>query len=823
MSSNRSSQWQVLRSKYVTGLKQRVQQIAEVWQHCLSTPSKQNLEALGALTHRLVGSGEAYGFPEISNSARAFDKEIKLILSLPNPDPVSLRWLYDDLIVCLTRSSSSHESRNRLPQQQIFNPNPTSLPAIVLAEDDADFGQELVRVLSAAQFQVHWIEHIQDLPSAVMQYHPVAAIIDMIFPEGRFAGAESVLQLRKQPGPPLPIIFMSACDDFDIRLASVRAGGSHFFVKPLKNDQLVQTLRALVGIEEAEPYRVLLIDDDQTLLDLYREVLSEAGFRVFCADHATAGIESLLRDDPELVLLDLNMPDCNGLELGQIIRQHQHFASTPILFMSTETNSDVQMACARLAGDEFITKPIEPWRLLMAVESRVKRSRMLRREMQRHAGHLPMQVDHDILTALPNLRQLKAELNRRLPALSESNQIALMKLDLDDFHQINDLYGQVTGDRLIQRLAWTISHQLTHHDLLFRDSGDEFWILQSNVKDISLVGETADAILGAVRQTCQIDGKSLTMTASIGITLAPQDGRQVEELLKCADTALFHSKRKAGGTYCYFATRMQQDLLRQFTVEQELRQAIEGKQFVVYYQPIIDVASGNLKGFEALVRWQHPSRGIIAPQEFISIVETRGMAQDLTRQILRDALTCLHNWRQKLPELFVSVNLTAADAQGANLVAEIHEMLRNSNLDPNGLVLELTESVLISDWETGGANLQALSDLGVRLAIDDFGTGYSSLSYLNRFPVDKLKIDRSFVSNWSHRQDDRLIRAIILLGSNLNLCVVAEGVEQPEQLQFLKTLGCQEFQGFLVSTPQPIEEIEKTNWFKTGFWALEPC
>jgi len=822
MSNHRSSQWQILRSKYIQGLTLRASQLKTSWQQCQTTRSRAALEELSAQAHRLVGSGEAYGFPDISAAARALEVEIKHLLSLPKPDPAGLRWLFDALYECLLKCS--HQASASPHAAEEAEPIDTSvLPCVVLAEDDPDFGQELVRLLTGNGFRVQWIEQIQELADTVQRLQPVAAIIDMIFPEGRFAGAEFTQQLRRLPGPPLPVIFMSGCDDFDVRLASVRAGGSHFFSKPLKSEQLIQTLRALVGIEEPEPHRVLLIDDDHALLDLYSEVLSDAGFKVYCADHATKALDQLTQHDPELVLLDLNMPDCNGLELGQIIRQHQHFASTPILFMSTETNPDVQLACARLAGDEFITKPIEPWRLLMAVESRVKRSRLLRREHQRRDKPLPLQADHDILTALPNLFRLRTELERSLPHSTEAPPLALMKLDLDDFHQINDLYGHLTGDRLIQRLAWSISHQVPSNGLLFRDSGDEFWILLQQARDITLVSQTAEAILKVVQQTYQIDGKALTMSASIGIALAPHDGDTADALLKAADTALFHSKRRSGGTYCYFASQMQEDLLRQFTVEQELRQAIAKQQFIVYYQPIADVVSGKLMGFEALARWEHPQRGILGPGEFIGIVETRGMARELTRYILQSALNCLQSWRRHLPDLFVSVNMTAADAQGAGLVSDIRQLLQTSQISPDGLVLELTESVLISDWETGGANLQALSDLGVRLAIDDFGTGYSSLSYLNRFPVDKLKIDRSFVNNWSHWQDDRLIRAIIHLGCNLDLCVVAEGVEHPEQLNFLRALGCQEFQGYLISTPQPEHEIEKASWFKNGSWEMAPA
>lgn len=836
MSETKASQWQALRQKYLAGLPERARQLQEAWnQYCQDSAASGGLDVLSTISHKLAGSGEVYGFASLSSLAR----QLELALKAPADRPLleaALSALLTCLADCINSTPQSAGQPNASPVDEPSPPSravvisaafePRVIPAshtgvatVVLADDDSDFGHDLVRVLQQQNFHVVWIEDIKALPAAVEQYKPLAAIVDMVFPEGRLAGAESILQLRGRSGPPLPVIFISACRDFDVRLASVRAGGSHFFTKPVRNDQLVKTLRALVGIETREPYRVLLVDDDVHLLDLYREVLQEAGFQVFSAPDAIAGMALLQAHDPELILLDLNMPGCSGLELGQIIRQHEEYASTPILFMSADSNSDVQMACVRLAGDEFITKPIEPWRLLMAVESRVKRSRMLRQHVHRTQDVMPLAADYDLLTALPGLRRLHQQLEHRLDLLKSGGAgFALMKLDLDDFHTINDVYGHDVGDQLIQRLAWVISHQLQQDDFLCRDSGDEFWIILAQNDNATNVVRIVESILTAVRQPFAIAEKSLAVSASIGVAIAPQDGFSGEELLKNVDTALFHAKREVGGSYCFFAARMQEDILRQHTLEQALKIAIAQHQFVVHYQPIFAAHTRQLAGFEALVRWQHPQRGLLFPGEFMDVVENRGMSRALTRQVMEIALRQIKRWRSTGFEWFISINLAAADVQDSELVKEIEPLLSSLELDASAVWLELTESMLISDWTVGGDNLRRLSELGVQLAIDDFGTGYSSLSYLNKLPVNKLKIDRSFVSNWSHRQDDRLIRSIVNLGSNLGLDVVAEGVEQVEQLTFLEALGCQQFQGYLASKPMAPEAIESSFWFRQGLW-----
>lgn len=514
MGGTRGSQWQALRSRYIASLRDRIEQLASAW-HAFGNDkqSEYGVPVLQAISHRLAGSGEAYGFAEITRHARCFEQA----LQDPTVNLVQLGEYYQQLMCSLQASHDQAELRPVSVPLRIEEASDPAQPTVVLAEDDLDFGGDLERVLRQQGFRVIWIERIADLPAVVAHNRPVAAIIDMIFPEGRLAGAESILSLRQYSGAPLPVIFISASSDFDVRLASVRAGGSHFFTKPIKNEHLIRTLRSLVGIEVAEPYRVLLVDDDHALLDLYRDVLQESGFQVFCADNAIDGMNSMHQHDPELVLLDLNMPGCTGLELGQIIRQHEQFASTPILFMSAETKSDVQMACVRLAGDEFISKPIEPWRLLMAVESRVKRSRLLRMQSLRMHGGSSLEADYDLLTALPSSRQLRQDIERRLASIETHNgSFALLKVDLDDFHTINDVYGHGVGDRLLQRLAWVISHELTHVDLLCRESGDEFWIVIAHADAPTRLNVVVEAILAAVRQPFAIDDKVLSITASIG-------------------------------------------------------------------------------------------------------------------------------------------------------------------------------------------------------------------------------------------------------------------------------------------------------------------
>ncbi|RYZ86478.1 MAG: bifunctional diguanylate cyclase/phosphodiesterase, partial [Moraxellaceae bacterium] len=443
--------------------------------------------------------------------------------------------------------------------------------------------------------------------------------------------------------------------------------------------------------------------------------------------------------------------------------------------MSSDTRADVQMAAVRLAGDEFISKPIEPWRLLMTVEPRIKRSRIMRDPaVISHTGMVNRGDAYDALTALPNMRHLRNVLDEKLSNSKGTAQLCLMKIDIDNFHQVNDAYGHYQADRLLQQIAWEISHCLHYEDTLFRENSDEFYILLTAQSSLNNQKALLHKILTAIGTVKVSQADSLQLTASVGISLAPQDSQNTIDLIAHSDTALFHAKKNADNHICYFDAYLQQHQLYKFKLENDARHIFDKNQLCAYYQPIFDVKTQTLTGFEALVRWQHPERGIVSPDQFIPALEKQGLMPRLTEWVMSTAALQLVQWRDEGRSYVMHVNITARDIENPHFVKWVSGLLAKHQLAPEMLILELTESTLMKNWDKGGKLLRKLRALGVKLAIDDFGTGYSSLSYLNRFPVDKLKIDRSFIKDWLQQKDERLIGAIISLSRAMGFGVVAE-------------------------------------------------
>lgn len=814
MSFEMTSQWKALRQQYRVGLGRHREQLQSAWGG-ESAPSSAALDVMANIAHRLCGSGQAYGFSEISRLARQLELGVNELKSEPSKDRASFDQLVQALLACLQQYEIIADDGNT--REPAWLPRKSQdAHRILLVDDDCDFARHLESVLRHEGFEVAVLLDIAELGPTVAAQRPLAAVIDMDFSGERFAGAEEVLRMQPGDGPPLPVIFVSAFDSFDLRLAAIRAGGHYFFGKPLEESSLVDTLRTLLGLQDADPFRILLVDDDTTLLALYRDVLEEAGYKVFTATHGREALTLLEKQEPDLALIDVHMPGCTGIELGQILRQHHQFAHMPILFMSASLDTDLQLACVRLAHDEFIHKPIEPWRLLMAVEPRAKRSRLLRPGAR--SGGFSFDLEYDALTALPNLRQFRKELEQALIQQRHSGElVTAIKIDLRDFHAVNDVYGHHFADQLLQKIAWDISHCLSAQDVLCRDGGDEFWVLTTQLKQPEQADDLACAVLHAIERSKLTEtGAPLHLAANIGIAMAPQDALSQDELLQCTETALFHAKQHAGSHFSYFSPALQQQQQTRFLLDQDLQKALVFGEFCAYFQPIFTVQSGELQGFEALARWRHPSRGLLAPGLFVEPLEKRGLLSRLTLYMLQQSIMQLQCWRQRHPHIFVSLNLSASDLQSPSQLDQLRRIIEAAALPPGALIVELTESVLMQDWDTASAALAALREVGVQLAIDDFGTGYCSLSYLTRLNAVKLKIDRSFIQSWSQARDDRLIRAIIQLGRSLSMQIVAEGVEHAEQLEFLSVMGCDEYQGYYVSRPKPALELEIAPWFVAG-------
>ncbi len=417
---------------------------------------------------------------------------------------------------------------------------------------------------------------------------------------------------------------------------------------------------------------------------------------------------------------------------------------------------------------------------------------------------------HDSLTGLPNRALFEDRLRMALAqAKRQGESLGVIFLDIDGFKLVNDTLGHTAGDKLLQMVARDLSNLVRDCDTVARVGGDEFTILLPGVEQIDDVTEVAQRILECLRQPRTIAGEDFRSTASIGITTFPADGDDGETLLRNADTAMYRAKDNGRDHYQLFTPAMNQRVAERLSFEQSLRQALVRQELKVYYQPIIDVASGRAVAAEALVRWFHPSRGLIAPDEFIPLAEETGIILDIGEFVLRTATRQLVEWREQGIDLSrVTVNVSARQLQQEDMVERVSRVLAETGIEPKRLQLEITEGAVLKNVDYAIAMLRELREMGVGLALDDFGTGYSSLTYLKRFPVDAVKIDRSFVRDLDQgAQDATIVSTVIGMANNLGLRVIAEGVETEQQLEFLRARRCAEYQGYLFSKPVPADEF----------------
>jgi diguanylate cyclase (GGDEF)-like protein len=413
-------------------------------------------------------------------------------------------------------------------------------------------------------------------------------------------------------------------------------------------------------------------------------------------------------------------------------------------------------------------------------------------------------AEHDALTGLPNRLLLNDRLDLAISrANRESNQLAILFLDLDNFKHINDSLGHPAGDKLLKSAAKRLQDCVRAPDTVSRQGGDEFVLLLQDVEQIDDAAFTAERILKVMKAAHSIDGHELYVTASIGISVYPDDGQDTATLLKHADTAMFQAKSAGRQNFRFFKPEMNVKAVERQSIEEDLRHALERRQLTLQYQPIIDLKSGAITGAEALLRWTHPDRGSVPPTTFIPVAEDSGLIVAIGAWVLREACMQAKAWEDAgLRPITMSVNVSALQFRSKNFLKSLNATLDETGLKPESLNVEVTESGIMERTHFGVPTLQALRERGVQVAIDDFGTGYSSLSYLRKLKVDALKIDQSFVRGiTSTPEDTSIISAIISMGRSLKLRLIAEGVESAEDLGFLKAQGCDEAQGFFFSRP----------------------
>jgi diguanylate cyclase (GGDEF)-like protein len=575
-------------------------------------------------------------------------------------------------------------------------------------------------------------------------------------------------------------------------------------------DAVALVLGAEVSIEDPldikddeELAQVLVVDDDRSTRSALRFTLQRDGFRVEEASDGAQALLMLKRFMPDVILMDAVMPVMDGFTACARIQELPNGRAIPVLMITgLEDNLSVERAFAAGASD-YIPKPIH-----FAVLSQRVRRIIEANRAEKRIRHLAY---NDLLTGLPNrtlfFDQLAQSLNQ---AELNSGSVAVLFLDLDRFKYVNDNLGHDVGDRLLVAVAQRVRRSVRNVDCVARLGGDEFTVVLAEIDGPAAAAAAAQNICRVLSAPFQIDGHDIFVTSSVGIAMYPHDGTDVSTLVKHADTAMYRAKKTNTG-FQFFEASMEHSISEHVRLESDLRRALDNEELEVFYQPQARLDTGEIIGMEALVRWSHPTRGMVPPVEFIPLAEEIGLINRLGEWVLRTACRQLQTWiAAGLPEMRVAVNLSVRQLLQKDFATTVERALNDTGLAPHLLELEITESTLMENAQDTLQALHQLRSLGLRLSIDDFGTGYSSLSYLKRFPVDIIKIDRSFVQDTPDDVDDAaIVTGIIALAHSLRLEVVAEGVETEAQLRFLRGKSCDILQGYYLSKPIPADKFEQ--------------
>ena len=674
-------------------------------------------------------------------------------------------------------------------------------PRVLIADDDPSTRVIMREVLEQAGFDVIEAADGKEALRCYENSAPDVILLDVEMPY--FDGFSVCEQIRaKETIRTIPICIVTGLDDSDSVDRAYKVGATDFIGKPIAWPVLGHRVRYLLraneafneiqGLLMALPDMVFILDERGQTYDQVTEVDPQVSSNIGSA--ADVSFENIVPDeDRERVRKCVSRALASGEP--QI---HEHFfAGGKVHFETRFVARDRQTVLA-----------------------------IVRDVTERKKADLQIYdlAFYDQLTGLPNRQLFSKELGDVIEVSREQRQeFAVLFVDLDRFKRINDTLGHTMGDELLKAVAARLQSCLRAADRvvqvdkeklgnvrLARLGGDEFVLVLSNVGSEDAVASVAHRILDSLAKPFSCEGHQFVVTPSIGVAIYPQDGETNAELLMNADSAMYKAKSAGRNTYRFFSDTMKVRSLHRLKMEDEIRRAIDKEHFELYYQPKIEIASGTIAGAEALLRWNHAKRGWISPADFIPVAEETGLILPLGKWVIRAACRQIAAWqRDPLYKTSISVNVSSQQMHSDDLVAIVRDAIADSGASATLLELEFTESLLMRDTEATIEALKSLRDIGVSLSIDDFGTGYSSLSYLKRFPIDTLKIDRSFVKDLHRDADDAAICAAILaMARNLDLKVVAEGVELKEQLDYLRRHNCDEMQGYLFSKPLPARDFE---------------
>lgn len=578
------------------------------------------------------------------------------------------------------------------------------------------------------------------------------------------------------------------------------------------------------------PADILIVDDTPENLRLLSRMLTKQGYNVRKAISGQMALRAVNTAPPNLILLDIMMPEVDGYEVCQQLKNNPQTSEIPIIFLSALDDVIDKVKAFKVGGVDYITKPFHLEEVLIRIQNQLslqaaeKEIHLLNTQLEIRVQERTQQLEeanakllemalHDSLTGLANRVLFMDRLKEALDYTQANStyKFAVIFLDCDRFKVVNDSLGHLIGDELLVAISDRLQKVLKPEDTLARLGGDEFAILQIDIQDIDAAIKLANQIFELLSYPFKLLRHEVFINASIGITLGNKSYEKPEYLLRDADTAMYQAKASGKARYHIFSPEMHNSALQLLQLETDLRRAINQQEFIVYYQPIIEFHTGKITGFEALVRWSHPQRGIVSPELFIPIAEETGLINPLGNLVMREACHQLYQWHQQQITdypLTMSINLSVRQFAQPNLIEQVDKILAETQVNPQYIKLEITESAIMENTKTADILLKQLRERYIKLCIDDFGTGYSSLSYLHLFPVDTLKIDRSFIWSIDDKSTDLgLVPAIISIAKTMRMNVVAEGIETPIQFQQLKKLECNFGQGFFFSQPLEAEKI----------------
>jgi len=563
------------------------------------------------------------------------------------------------------------------------------------------------------------------------------------------------------------------------------------------------------------PTRILLIDDDELDRMAVRRALSRAAFEIEIteADTGAKGLDFALTREFDAVLLDYRLPDIDGLDVLKKMRDNDRKQSA-VIVLSRQEDERLAELCIDAGAQDFLLKDeVNERRLTRAIRQAKQRFSMEEKLYQAQVD-LKHIAERDRLTGLANRYCFEVALQMELARVRRGNgRLAVLLLDLDDFKAVNDTLGHEAGDVMLNTVAQRLSTAVRDSDLLARLGGDEFVVLVNDIQRDDQVALLAQRLLTSLHAPIVLGGVERMVSTSIGIAIYDDALEGAVDLMKCADLAMYQAKREGRNRVHFYSENLNLEVQRRTSVEYDLRNALARDEFRVFYQAKVTANGEALVGMEALLRWQHPTRGLLAPDAFLDVAEEKGLMVPIGDWVLRTTCLQLKQWKPTLERLglrlTLAVNLSALQMQSDSLSDLVVHTLSEYGLSASCLEFEITENTLIENTEQCAKVLHELSDLGVTLSLDDFGTGYSSLQHLKVFPINALKIDREFVAKVGQdARDDQLVAAMISVAKILNLTVIAEGVETAEQAAFCRVNGCDILQGYYFSRPIPAQEFE---------------